>query len=110
MSGFDPGRIVALDAPVMCLDTCTVLDLMRDPTREDMRVNDRRAGLALLALAEGETDLVVLVAEQATHEFGEHAKAVQNETEKAIKKLEDQLRRIDELAALYGTVGKASLV
>ena len=56
--------LAALGAPVLCVDTCTVLDVIRDITRETVMPSDVAAGLALLAAAETGSDLVVLMAEQ----------------------------------------------
>ena len=38
--------LVALNAPVLCVDTCTVLDVIRDITRETAVAHDANAGLA----------------------------------------------------------------
>ena len=37
--------LVALGAPILCLDTCTILDVVRDITRETVRLADAKAGL-----------------------------------------------------------------
>ena len=33
--------LVALGAPILCLDTCTILDVVRDITRETVRLSAR---------------------------------------------------------------------
>ena len=53
--------LVALGAPILCLDTCTILDVVRDITRETIRLSDAKAGLDLLHAAESKADLVVLM-------------------------------------------------
>jgi PIN domain len=109
MPGVDITRIVALDSPVLCLDTCTVLDLMRDPTRNTVHAHERQAALNLLAAVEGGRNLVALLADQVAHEFAEHVQGVQDEAEKAIAKLKAKLSRIDAVAAVYGSADAASL-
>jgi hypothetical protein len=109
MPGADIARIVTLAAPVLCVDTCTVLDLMRDPTRESVRAHERQAALDLLSAIEHGRDLVALLADQVAHEFGDHARGVQDEAAQAIAKLKAQLGRIDAVAAVYGSAGAASL-
>lgn len=103
-------RLVALGAPVVCLDTCSILDVMRDPTRESVRPHDARAILDLLAKMETGTELVSLVAEQVHFEFNEHAPRVQGEAEQALKRLQEQLKRIDSIAAVFGASTKADLL
>ena len=102
-------RVAALGAPVLCFDTCTVLDLMRDPTRDSVRTHERQAALDLLEAMETNTNLVALMAEQVGFEFGENAKTVEDEATQALEKLRDQLARIDAVAAVYGGAGQASL-
>jgi hypothetical protein len=109
MSAGDIARVAALGAPVLCFDTCTVLDLMRDPTRESVRAHERQAALDLLEAMETGADLVALMAEQVGLEFRENAKTVEDEGVQALKKLRDQLARIDSVAAVYGGAGQTSL-
>src|SRR5258708_15217689 len=74
---------------------------MRDPTRETLRLHERQAGLDLLAAAEGGT-LAGVVAHQVTLEFTEHDQAVQDEAERALKKLRSQVDRVNGLSAILG--------
>jgi hypothetical protein len=41
----DFARLAALGAPILCFDTCTVLDIMRDPTRETVRDHEQLAAV-----------------------------------------------------------------
>jgi hypothetical protein len=102
-------RVAALQAPLLCFDTCTVLDIMRDPTRETARAHESQAALDLLAAIESGTKLIALMADQVGFEFGENAKAVEEEATKSLKKLRDQLARIDAVAAVFGGVGQTSV-
>ena len=45
-------RVLAAAAPVLCVDTCTLLDVVRDITRHSARAADAAAGLRLLDAAE----------------------------------------------------------
>lgn len=49
ISSEDVVGLAALGAPVLCVDTCTVLDVMRDITRDAVVLSDVRAGLASVA-------------------------------------------------------------
>jgi len=102
-------RVAALGAPVLCFDTCTLLDLIRDPTRESVRPHERQAALDLLKAMETSADPIALMAEQVALEFRKNAKMVEDESAKALEKLRIQLARIDAIAAVYGGDGQASL-
>jgi hypothetical protein len=109
MSASEIARVATLGAPVLCFDTCTVLDLMRDPTRDSVRAHERQAAIELLAAIETGTDLIALMADQVGFEFRENVKAVEDEASKSLKKLRDQLTRIDSVAAVYGSNGQVNL-
>lgn len=64
----DAKAISETGTPVLLIDTCSILDVMRDPTRETLRIHERQAGLDLLAAAEGGA-LAGVVAHQVTLEF-----------------------------------------
>ena len=44
----DIDKLVALHSPIICVDTCTILDILRDPTRKTVRENEQRAAIDLL--------------------------------------------------------------
>ncbi|WP_338661314.1 hypothetical protein VQH23_13810 [Pararoseomonas sp. SCSIO 73927] len=102
-------RIAGLALPVLCLDTCTVLDAMRDPTREQVKPHEREAGLSLLLAAEGGTALVALAADQVRLEFGGNIDLVEAEASRSLARLREQLGRIEGIAAVYGARGTADL-
>jgi hypothetical protein len=105
MPSADIATIAALGASVLCLDTCSVLDQVRDPTRDSVRAHERQAALDLLGIAEAGKQLVALIADQVTFEFAENLKPVEDEARAALLKLKDRLVRIDAVAAVYGTTG-----
>ena len=69
LSSQDIASLAALGSPVLCVDTCTVLDVIRDITRETVTLNDVSAGFTLLATAENSSDLIVLMSEQVALEL-----------------------------------------
>ncbi|MDJ0448820.1 PIN domain-containing protein [Methylocystis sp. JR02] len=109
MAEADVARIVALGVPVLCFDTCTALDLMRDPTREAIKAHERRAALDLLSAIENLGPPALLMAEQVQREFNENADGVEEDARAALRKLKAQIQRIDEIAAVYGAVGLTNL-
>jgi hypothetical protein len=94
--------------PVLCIDTCSILDIMRDPTRETARPHDRQAALHLVAAAEA-GNLQCFMAEQVAIEFSEHDQSVQDEAARNLKRVRDQFDRINTLAAAYGAVSVVEL-
>jgi len=101
---FDPAAIAALSVPVLCIDTCSLLDIMRDPTRDGAQARDRQAAIDLTQRLENE-DLICLVAEQVEIEFAEHDANVQSEAATAICKLRERVDRANQIhAAFLGAV------
>ncbi len=96
------GNSNPLDIPVLYLDTCVVLDILRDPARSDVRVHDHESSLALLSTAQSGTVLEVLAAEQASLEFRENVEQVQREARRSLVRRMREIRKLNELSALYG--------
>ncbi|SMF53147.1 hypothetical protein SAMN06265365_1182 [Tistlia consotensis] len=84
---------------MLCIDTCSVLDIMRDPTRDELKPHERKAAIDLLDRLEN-GDLVCLIAEQVELEFNEHDQTVQDEARRAIRKLREKVERVNQI---YGT-------
>jgi hypothetical protein len=97
----DAKAIAAAGRPVLLIDTCSILDIMRDPTRETLRLHERQAGLDLLVAVENGL-LVGVVAHQVTLEFADHDQSVQAEADRALKKLRGQIDRVNQLSAILG--------
>jgi hypothetical protein len=102
-------RLTALGVPILCFDTCTVLDIMRDPTRKTVRRHEQQAALDLVAAMESGRTLVGLVADQVQREFESLADSVGNEAAQALEDLRKQLARIDEVVAVFGGTGRTDL-
>ena len=92
-----------MDAPVLCLDTCVVLDILRDPARDDVRVHEHEASLALLSAAQSGTVLQAVVAEQVSREFRDNAEQVQNDARQSLGRRTREIAKLNALVALYGT-------
>ncbi len=73
----DAQAIASAGVPVLCIDTCSILDVMRDPTRETAKPHDRQAAIDLVAAAES-SRLICLMAEQVAIEFVDHDQPVQD--------------------------------
>lgn len=104
------GDLVTLGAPVLCVDTCTLLDVIRDITRETVRLADASAGLALLSAAETNTDLVVLMADQVAIELAANLADVEQEAEDKLARFRTTAQRIHDVATAYGASGSLHTV
>lgn len=99
MQSFNPAAIAALSVPVLCIDTCSLLDIMRDPTRDGTQQCDRQAAIDL-GQRLATKDFVCLIAEQVDIEFAVHDADVQAEAETAIRRLRE---RVDQVNLIHGT-------
>lgn len=90
--------------PIIYLDTCSILDIIRDPTRDNILVDGRRASLELLNKAES-GKLKVFISERVYREFSDHVQEVQNETERKLIKIRGIITKMDELACIHGASG-----
>ena len=95
--------VICNDVPVLCLDTCSVLDILRDPTRRDVRRHDQAASLELLELAESGAEVRSFVTDLVCAEFRDNVQHVQDEAREGIRRIEEQVVKLDGLAALHGT-------
>lgn len=98
-----------MDIPVLCLDTCIILDMLRDPTRPGLRVHDHEASLALLNAAESGLGVETLVAQQVGREFRDNADRVEGEARDRIAKRRAGVDSLNRLVALYGAPGRVDL-
>ena len=105
----DVAGLVALGLPILCFDTCTILDIMRDPTRDTVRAHDQRAALDLLTAMETGPRLIGIIADQVRLEFISNVDGVADETEHSLKKLRTQLARMDDIVGVFGGVGRIDL-
>lgn len=104
----DAKGLASTRTPVLLIDTCSILDIMRDPTRETLRVHERKVALDLLTAAEDGT-LAVVAAHQVMLEFAEHDQPVQNEANRALKKLRGQIERVNQISEILGAPGTVDL-
>lgn len=108
LSTIDLSRIVGQGAPVLLLDTCVLLDIIRDITRPEVQLPNISAAMEILKAAETGTDLVMLIAEQVSLELNDNIQKVEDEAEKGLVKFLEQAKRIDEVAGEFGATGALS--
>ncbi len=96
-------QIAKADVPVLLLDTCTILDVVRAPLLDHLGIHDIEAVHTLISRATGSSPGVsMVITEQVHQEFREHIDAVETETRYGIKKASDRfagiLKRMQELS------------
>lgn len=102
-------RIVRANVPVVCLDTCSVLDVVRDPFRDMSLPHDAAAAATLLQALEVGPNLVGLLAEQVQLEIGGHFAEVTAEAERGLRKLRAHVARVDGLVRAFGGTASTDL-
>src|SRR2546423_1318450 len=102
-------RIAGLGLPVLCTDTCSVLDIMRDPTRVTARAHERVAAQALLAAMSTGPGLISLIADQMQREFAENAPKVEQEATDALTTLRERIQHANEIDKAFGGAGVVNL-
>lgn len=100
--------IAAQGLPVLCFDSCTALDLLRNPVREEIKPHERTAAVKLLYAAE-RGHLAVLMADQVAHEIGDNLPSVEDDAAKGLRKLVAQVGRVQALDQVYSGTGKLNL-
>lgn len=99
-------HVVDANASVLCLDTCALLDLMRDPTREKFDSRHVAAALDLLARIEAsKPTLLLLLAEQVCVELRDHMDKIEDETSRVVERLNDEVNQTIEIMAAHELVG-----
>ena len=94
---------------MLCLDTCAILDILRDPLRGDARAEDHAASLALLQNAETEGRLSVLTTDVVRSEFSDNVQVVQAEAEASLSRFLGQIAGMNRLAACTSRPGWLTL-
>jgi len=97
----DVRAIAASSTPVLCIDTCSILDMMRDPSRDTVRTEDRRTSIELLSMLE-RGELHCLAAEQVAIEFGDQRAMVETEARQGLERAIEQINRVNSVASVYG--------
>lgn len=102
-------EVCKADVPVLCFDTCSLLDVMRAPTRDDIQVDEREACVSLLNRAEHHRQLISLIATPVYDEINYHKEKIHVENGESVKNLQTQMRKVDALHRVFGGSGAASV-
>lgn len=95
--------LLARGLPILLLDTCAVLDVVRDITRDSMKASDVEAGIRLLEHAEAAPPrLIVMAADQVANELAENLPGVEQEARDRLARLQSSVSQVHEIAELFG--------
>lgn len=79
-----PEDIASLDRPLICLDTCSILDIAKDPSRTNVTVAEQISSLSLLNQVV-EQKLISLITDRVVLEFGRWISMIREETAASIR-------------------------
>lgn len=89
--------LAAAGIPVLLMDTCSLLDIVRSPVRDELRVTDLEAAKELLMRAETSPAALSLVLDdQVTIEWAAHAERIERETAAGLEMAGNRLRAMIE--------------
>jgi hypothetical protein len=96
-------RVAATPAPVLLSDTCSILDVMRDPTRDNFSGPQVEAALRIVGRCEARPrTLWSPIAAQVIEELDNNQVTVEQEAATKIRKLEETVLRVREIMSAHG--------
>lgn len=105
----DINLLAKKNVPVLFADTCILLDVIRDVTRDSVIKNDVDSGLHLLSEAEKGINLFVLIAPQVRTELIDNEGIVESESKNSLDKFIERITKVDTISSLYGASDNISL-
>ncbi|WP_417742876.1 hypothetical protein [Salipiger sp.] len=101
--------IAQANVPVLLPDTCILLDLLRSPRRENVDGNAMLAGKAIRDGVVQSEAIGCVVAEQVRNELNDNLPTVREETNTALRKLRDEIARIDKWSEALGQASQTQI-
>ncbi|POD96799.1 hypothetical protein BV924_02655 [Pectobacterium odoriferum] len=105
----DINLLASLNLPVLCLDTCVFLDLIRDVTRDSILVHNIKAGVDLLSKAEANNSVIVLMAEQVKLELSDNEQSVEDELTTSLSRFKSRVKKVSDIVSAFGFNGELSI-
>ncbi|MGE6322727.1 PIN domain-containing protein [Pseudomonas oryzihabitans] len=97
-------EIARLGSPVLCVDTCILLDIIRDLTGDAMNASNANAAVSLLNAASAQR-LVVLIAEQVSLELIKNRSSVETQASRSLDQFIKNAKRMHEVGQIFGAQG-----
>lgn len=95
-------QITATGAPVLCIDTCALLDLVRAPARKLGAGHVEAANFLLKKAEEQQSQLSIVLMKQVCDELPQYLERAKDEANQALKRLDEETKRSVELLAALG--------
>lgn len=105
----EAARVGRANLAVLCVDTCSLLDIVRDPYRDAAQPHNAVAAMALLLAMESGSSLVCLVADQVRQELAIHRQAVIDDAEHGLGRLREHVERVDGIVSAFASPGQTDL-
>lgn len=97
-------EIARLGSPVLCVDTCILLDIIRDLTGDAMNASNANAAVSLLRAASAQR-LIVLIAEQVSLELTKNRSSVEARASDSLEQFIKNAKRMHEVGEIFGAQG-----
>lgn len=101
LSSDEADRIAAAGLPVLCIDTCSLLDIIRDPSRETALPHNAAAAMAIVQMMESGSAVTCLLADQVRQELATHQQSVTDEATRGMQKICESIKRVDGLVSAF---------
>jgi hypothetical protein len=96
-------RVLAAPAPVLLPDTCAILDLVRDPTREYFSADQVEAARRIVQMVEARPRRLWLpITAQVLTERQQNQAPIRLESEVRIRKLEENVHHVQRILGAHG--------
>ena len=98
-------QVIKADSPLLLLDTCIILDIVRAPIREQMSIHDIEAVHTVIDRpVQSPSSVFLVIAKQVEDEFLEYIDAIEEETHTGLQKAQDRftgiLKRMGALSSV----------
>ncbi|MCY4096340.1 MAG: PIN domain-containing protein [Gammaproteobacteria bacterium] len=105
-------RTIEANLATICLDTCSILDLARDPARTNITPQEQASSLFLLSQAE-QGNLLSVTSERVADEHSRNITQVQNETEAGVNAIlngtdQTDIAKLQHLSSIFGITSSDS--
>jgi len=95
--------ILAIPAPLLLIDTCSLLDIIRQPFRDYIPLETITAAIRLAKRSNSEPkDLRIVILSIVENEIEDHISSVSNELAKFINQIDDTITRLNNAFSIIG--------
>lgn len=98
-------EIIKIDKPLLFIDTCTILDIVRVLYRDEIPNSNTDSALKIIELSQ-QGELQLIIADKVEEEFSKHIDATINSVEKEISNLN---KRVVSIAQFQESISKMQL-